>query len=96
VAYRRRPEVHKRFMAVASIAVTGQATQRIGLLLGIPQIVLPGYFVFIFALYGYDLWSRRRFHWATLTGTSLLVVSLVGFVILARTSIGSAIMEALT
>jgi hypothetical protein len=96
VACRRRPEVHRRFMAVASIAVTGQATQRIGLLLGVPQIVLPGYLVFIFALYGYDLWSRRRFHWATLTATALLIVSLVGFVILARTSMGSAIMDALT
>jgi hypothetical protein len=95
VAWRRRPDVHKRFMAVASIAVTGQATQRIGLLLGVPQLALPGFLVFIFALLGYDLWARRRFHWATLVATAVLVISIVGFMMLTGTSIGSAVMDAL-
>ncbi len=95
VIWRRRPDVHKRFMAVASIAVTGQATQRIGFLLGVPQLVLPGYLVFVFALLGYDLWSRGRIHWATAVASAVLGGSLVGLIILARSPIGSAVLKAL-
>ena len=74
MAYRRRPELHRRYMLLATIALMFAPAARLsgenpGLLLAIwlfPLIVAMGD----------DLWTRRRIHHAYIVG---LVVFLVAF-----------------
>ena len=94
VARRREPDVHKRFMLVASIAVIGQATQRIGFLIGFNQLALLTLVGLASTLVVHDLWSRRRVHWATASALGVLFASVVVFMIVARSPIGPAVLNA--
>jgi len=96
VLRRGEPEVHKRFMLVASIAVIGQATQRIGFLIGFNQIALLSFVALAFAVVAHDLWSRRRLHWATAAALGVLFGSVIATMIVARSPVGRAVMDALT
>jgi hypothetical protein len=80
VALRRRPEIHKRFMLLATIAAVGPAANRaIALVVGhgvrdfhilvITALVLAGLF--------YDWRTRGRPHWVLLCGGGSLIVSQV-------------------
>lgn len=76
VCFRRRSDVHKRLMLLASWSILGPAVARIiNMVAGFPNPVGPGRFVgpilflgFLVALFVYDVWSRRRPHVATVLG----------------------------
>ena len=76
--FRRRPDVHKRLMLLATISILAAAIARLplGTLL---QAGPPAFFgltdIFIVALIIYDLITRRRIHRATAVGGLLIIVS---------------------
>lgn len=92
---RRQPDSHRRLMLLGSIAIVGQATQRIGFMIGFAPLGPLSLPVLLFTLIAHDLWSRRRIHPATLWGIAVLMVSLVLTPVVARSPIGSAVMERL-
>jgi len=75
--FRRRPDVHKRLMILATIGILDAAVARLPF--GIMKAGPPAFFaltdLFIIACIGYDLISRRRVHKATALGALLLVAS---------------------
>jgi hypothetical protein len=75
VRYRRRPEVHKRLMILATISILPAGVSRwpIAVRHGavIPSVVL----LFIAAAAAFDLWTRRRVHPTTAWGGLAYVVS---------------------
>jgi hypothetical protein len=76
--FRRRVDVHKRLMLLATIAILPAATARLPFAF-IQQVGPLAFFgladLFIAACLIYDLVSRRRFHRATVLGGLLIVVS---------------------
>jgi hypothetical protein len=76
--FRRRADVHKRLMLLATIAILPAATARLPFAF-IQQVGPLAFFgladLFIVACLIYDLVSRRRFHRATVWGGLLIVVS---------------------
>jgi hypothetical protein len=81
VLCRHRPDVHKRFMLLASVSIVGPALARISRwpFLGgevgpfTPTMLL----VLIGAIVIYDLASIRKVHWATLAGAGIGVLFVV-------------------
>jgi hypothetical protein len=75
--YRRRPDVHKRLMVLATISILSAAIARLPF--GILKAGPPAFFaladLFIVACVLYDLISRRRLHRATIWGGLLIVLS---------------------
>ncbi len=76
--WRRRPDVHRRLMLLASVTILGPAAARIGSWFGpIPNPIVVGLvFAFPIALIVHDVWTRRRPHMATVLG--IVFVVLVG------------------
>ncbi len=76
--FRRRGDMHKRLMLLATIAILPAATARLPFAF-IQQVGPLAFFgladLFIVACLLYDLVSRRRFHHATIWGGLLIVVS---------------------
>jgi hypothetical protein len=76
--FRRRVDVHKRLMLLATIAILPAATARLPFAF-IQQVGPLAFFgladLFIVACLIYDLATRRRFHRATVLGGLLIVVS---------------------
>ncbi len=76
--FRRRADVHKRLMLLATIAILPAATARLPFAF-IQQVGPLAFFgladLFIVACLIYDLVSRRRFHRATVWGGLLIVAS---------------------
>jgi len=72
-AYRRRPELHKRWIIAASAALCGAALGRVvpG---GTPQYLLL-WLSPLLALVAVDLATRRRVHWIPVVSSALLVVA---------------------
>jgi hypothetical protein len=73
--YRRQPEVHKRYMALATVGLAAAATQRMGYLLGVQSIYVLeciGIGAMVLPLFGYDLYTDGRVHRPTLIGTGIL------------------------
>ena len=76
VAYRRRPEIHKRFMLVATTTLLIAAVSRMSFL-GTPvplQVFLPVWFAPILLAMGYDFMTQRRLHPAYVIGLGGLFV----------------------
>lgn len=75
--FRRRPDVHKRLMLLATISILAAAIARLPL--GILKAGPPVFFgltdLFIVACIIYDLITRRRIHRATAWGGLLIVAS---------------------
>ena len=75
VIYRNRPELHKRFMLLATTALlfaaAGRMSSRISLLLAVVVWLIP-----VFAGMAYDKWTRRKVHPLYCAG---LVILLIGF-----------------
>jgi hypothetical protein len=77
---RRKPAAHKRLILLATIGIIPAATGRIE---SIPMFHLPGpnalrlmwaySYIFLLPLIVYDLWSRRRVHPATASGSLFLI-----------------------
>ena len=87
IAYRHRPEIHKRLMIVAAVAImfaaVGRATVNAGLLVGdagafagTPLRFVLWYLPLIVAM-GHELVTRRRIHPAYLVGALAMAVSLL-------------------
>ena len=77
ILYRRRPEMHKRLMLVATISILGAAISRWPFAImqtgPVPFFVVTD--IFILAGVCYDLVSRRRTHSAYVCGGLLLLLS---------------------
>jgi hypothetical protein len=75
VAYRRRADVHRRLMLLASLSIIGPAVARIASWYGpFPNVVsVTLIWGFIVALLVHDVRSRRWPHWATVAGALLFV-----------------------
>jgi hypothetical protein len=75
--FRRRPDVHKRLMLLATISILSAAIARLPF--GILRAGPPAFFgltdLFIVACVVYDLIARRRLHRATIWGALLIVLS---------------------
>ena len=75
--FRRRADVHKRLMLLATISILAAAIARLPF--GILQAGPPAFFgltdIFIVALIIYDVITRRRIHRATVLGGLLIIVS---------------------
>jgi len=77
-ALRRRPEIHKRLMLLATIAVIGPGVTRAVALLaghGIRDSHIAVMAVLLLAALLYDWRTRGRPHWVLLSGASLLIAS---------------------
>jgi hypothetical protein len=101
---RRRTDVHKRLLLLASIAILGPAVSRVGLLLtqhvGLPasaQTLTQILFVFglPLTLVLYDLHAARRVHPATIAGVAILLGSTLAAVAIALSPAGAALLSAL-
>ena len=74
--FRRRPDVHKRLMLLATISILSAAVARLPYVLsGGPPAFFGLTDVFILACVIYDLVSRGRVHRATVWGGLLIIVS---------------------
>ena len=77
ILYRRRPEMHKRLMLVATISILGAAISRWPFAImqtgPVPFFVVTD--LFVLAGVCYDLVSRRRIHSAYVWGGLLLLIS---------------------
>jgi hypothetical protein len=75
--FRRRPDVHKRLMVLATISILAAAIARLPF--GILKAGPPAFFgltdLFIVACVLYDLVSRRRIHRATVCGGLIIILS---------------------
>lgn len=69
---RKQPAAHKRYMVFATITLVIAATSRMHYLLGpAPWANHIGTFLMVAPIIGYDLYTMRRIHEATLIGTGL-------------------------
>jgi hypothetical protein len=97
--YRRRPEVHKRLMLLATIAILPGATARLPFEF-VRRNGPPAYFgvadLFLVPCVLYDLYTQRRLHPATVAGCVALVASQVLRLLTARTEIWTEIAAWLT
>jgi hypothetical protein len=73
--HRRRPELHKRYMALAMVALVGPGVLRLFAMLGIPP---PFPFVFVdlvaFSVMTFDWLSQRRVYSVSLWGAGLVAL----------------------
>lgn len=96
VLRRRKPDVHKRLMLVASICIVAPAMARWpGAQSRLPISVLGPQLVLFAALILYDVLSRRRVHRATVWGLSLYFVACGVTISLAFSKLGQALVAAL-
>ena len=93
LARRRESDAHKRLMLLASIAIVGQATQRIGFLIDFAPLGILSLVALPLVVFAYDLWSRKRVHWATVWGSAVLVACIVLTGVIANSPIGAAVMD---
>ncbi len=73
--YRRQPEMHKRYMTLATVTLAAAATQRMEYLLGFQSIYILeciGIGTMILPLFAYDLYTDGRVRRPTLIGTAVL------------------------
>jgi len=75
VIYRRRPEIHKRLMLLATTALLFAAAGRMSNVISMPPAVLLWVSPVLLGI-AYDKWTRRKVHPVYLAG---LVILLVGF-----------------
>ena len=92
VYFRRRADVHKRLMLIASIALLGPAAARIASWdppLSAIAVAVPLYGLLI-SLFVYDIVTRRRPHIATVLGVLFFIGVSVG---MQMSGIGAALVE---
>jgi hypothetical protein len=95
IVNRRRPEYHKRYMLLSTLAILTAATARI------PHLTAPPLFfgvtdLFIVAMAAYDAATRGRPHPATLWSGAILLASQVGRLAIAKTPLWLAFANAMT
>jgi len=99
-----RPEVHRRLMLLASVAIIGPALGRIGLLLsqaGVPSaLALISVNILVWVglpvmLMVHDFRVARRLHTASIWGTTAFFVLLIGAIAVSSSGLGRALVKAL-
>jgi hypothetical protein len=88
--YRNRPEIHKRVMLVATIAILAPATARLVLLFSTEFAILKAYGISLSVLLGcmiYDYVNHRRVHPAYIWGGVAFIASIFLRFALATTSL---------
>ena len=101
--WRRRSDVHKRLMLLASNAIVGPAVGRIAplfALAGAPQWTTSSVSLLLFvgpplSLVVYDVVTRRRPHWATVAGIAVAWGLTGGAIAIAVSGAGGALISAL-
>lgn len=73
ILYRNRPEVHKRLILLATVAILFAPVARMMGVFGRAALALTWLSPALLAM-GYDLWTRRRVHPAYLAGMAVLLV----------------------
>jgi hypothetical protein len=94
VRLRRRPDWHKRLMAVCCFIIIGPAIarlERLGLAVPVPAVLL----LLLAALAVHDLVGLRRLHRATMWSSLLVLVALAAVLFVVGTAAGSAAVDAL-
>ena len=98
--WRRRSDVHKRLMLLASMAILGPAVSRIISLVAPPPAI--GIAIQTLILFGlpltvvlHDLLATRRVHRATAVGVTAYLVATIGALAIANSGIGAALIAAL-
>ena len=76
VAYRGRPEVHKRLVLLACVAVMFAGAARLEYVLNLPGIVAVWYLPIVAGM-AYDLYSRARVHPVYWIGAAVMAVALL-------------------
>jgi hypothetical protein len=101
--WRRRSDVHKRLMLLASIGLLGPAVGRVAPVLalaGAPQWAQSSAALLLFvgpplSLVVYDVVTRRRPHWATVVGIVVAWGLTAGAIAIAMSDAGGALISAL-
>jgi len=75
VAYRHKPEIHKRLVLLASVAVMFAAVGRLWFVHGSPLRILMWYLPVLAAM-AYDLVTRRRIHPVYLIGAAIMALAI--------------------
>ena len=76
--YRNRPEIHKRLMIMATLAILPPATARILFHFSTSAVIVKAYglaLLVMLACMAYDFWSHRRVHPAYIWSSLFFVVS---------------------
>ncbi len=92
VLMRNRGDVHKRLMILASLSILPPAIARISRWPGlggdlgpfVPIVML----LLLSAMVSFDLYTRRRVHWATLVGGGFVTLGIVAGSVAARSDLG--------
>ena len=95
IAYRTRPEIHKRLMVLATVALLFAPAARMGRPYG-PAAVLAIWMAPVVVALAHDLWVRRRVHIAYMAGTGLLLLGFVRVFVMESPGwvrIGGAILD---
>ena len=96
IRFRRRPDVHKRLMLLASITIVAPAISRLpGAASLVPTSVVLVQLSLFAALVAYDIVSSRRVHLATVWGVILYVVVAVISIAAGFSEIGRGIVNSL-
>ncbi len=97
VLARRRGDVHKRLMVLASVSILAPAIARIsrwpGLGGDLGPLVPSVFLSLLFAMVGFDLFARRRVHWVTVVGGGFVVLGIVGSTLVATSPFGLRVLE---
>ena len=94
VRLRRRPDWHKRLMAVGCFVIIGPAIARlehVGLAVPVPAVLL----LLLVLLAVYDLVALGRLHRATIWSSLVVVVALAAVLLVVGTAAGTAVVDAL-
>lgn len=93
--YRRRPEVHKRFILMATTALLFAPVARMDF--ANPAVLLLVWMTPVLAGMGYDLWSRRKVHPSYIVGTALMLAVFTRLFVMESAGwrrVGTAILRA--
>ena len=98
ILLRRRPEVHKRLMLLASFNVIGPAFSRIAYWpvfdwIEEEPLFTLGMLTLLASLGVHDLIVRRRFHTATTIGILFTILALIGAAVIANTEFAHSILR---
>ncbi|WP_405224835.1 hypothetical protein [Lentisalinibacter sediminis] len=81
---RHNPAAHKRFMLLAGILIMDPAVARLVATAGLPvPMILVIELALLAALIVYDIRTRRRPHWASLTGVALFAAAMFAKLVIA-------------
>jgi hypothetical protein len=97
VAYRRRPETHKRLIVLATVALVLPGAGRLVLaVVGLqPLVVLLVWLFPLLIAMSYDVLTRRRIHRAYLIGAPILIARIPGHFIVIESESGREVGRAL-